>query len=197
MSPSPPMTVNGTVRASGGPASVVAGAVVRARNLATGAVDGEATTERNGSYAIEGPRLARTVSQAAAVLALSLPGALAGTPAAAALQAPQDAPAIHFAASGPFAFASARITVDVRLQEGARLGVTLTPPSGASRDLSLTRAGNRFSWTGQLDEAGVWRAEAAVSGAGPSRTARAARVSRGRFVHFGLQGSALPWTRGP
>ena len=115
---------------------------------------------------------AATMALTAAILALSPVGAFPGT-AAAALQAPQDAPAIHFAASGPFAFASARITVDVRLQEGARLGVTLTPPSGASRDLSLTRAGNRFSWTGQLDEAGVWRAEAAVSGAGPSRTASA------------------------
>ena len=100
-------------------------------------------------------------------------GALSRTPAAAAPQAPQDAPAIHFAASGRFAFASARITVDVRLQEGARLGVTLTPPSGASRGLSLTRAGNRFSWTGQLAEAGVWRAEATVSGAGPSQSAGA------------------------
>ena len=48
------MTVTGTVRASGGPASVVAGAVVRARNLGTGAVDGEATTDMDGSYAIEG-----------------------------------------------------------------------------------------------------------------------------------------------
>ena len=52
--PSPPMTVTGTVRASSGPASVVAGAVVRARNLGTGAVDGEATTDMDGSYAIEG-----------------------------------------------------------------------------------------------------------------------------------------------
>ena len=119
------------------------------------------------------PRFARTVSSTAAVLALSLPGALAGTPASAAPQLPQEPPAIHFTASGPFTFASARITVDVRLEEGARLGVTLTPPSGASRDLSLTRDGHRASWTGQLDEAGVWRAEAAVSGAGPSRTASA------------------------
>ena len=52
--PSPPMTVTGTVRTSGGPVSVVAGAVVRARNLGTGAVDGEATTGMEGSYAIEG-----------------------------------------------------------------------------------------------------------------------------------------------
>ena len=54
--PPPPMTVTGTVRASGGPASVVAGAVVQARNLGTGAVDGEATTDMDGSYAIEGLR---------------------------------------------------------------------------------------------------------------------------------------------
>ena len=115
---------------------------------------------------------AATIALCAAILALSPVGAFSGTPAAAP-QGPQDAPAIHFAASGPFAFASARITVDVRLQEGARLNVTLTPPSGASRDLSLTRAGNRFSWTGQLDEAGAWRAEATVSGAGPAETASA------------------------
>ena len=74
-------------------------------------------------------RLAGTVSRAAAVLALSLPGAFAGT-SAAAPQAAREAPVIHFTASGPFAFASARITVDARLPEGARLGVTLTPPSG-------------------------------------------------------------------
>ena len=119
------------------------------------------------------PRLARTVSPAAAVLALSLPGAFAGTPASAAPQLPQEPPVIHFTASGPFTFASARITVDARLEEGARLGVTLTPPSGESRNLSLVRDGHRFSWTGQLDEAGAWRAEAAVSGAGPRRTANA------------------------
>ena len=52
--PSPPMTVTGTVRASGGPVSVVAGAMVRARNLDTGTVDGETTTDMDGSYAIEG-----------------------------------------------------------------------------------------------------------------------------------------------
>ena len=54
--PPPPMTVTGTVRASGGPASVVAGAVVQARNLDTGAVDGEATADMDGSYAIAGLR---------------------------------------------------------------------------------------------------------------------------------------------
>ena len=51
--PAPPMTVTGIVRASGGPVSVVAGAVVRARNLGTGMVDGEATTDLDGSYTIE------------------------------------------------------------------------------------------------------------------------------------------------
>ena len=50
------MTVTGTVRASGGPTSVVPGAVVQARNLGTGAVDGETTTDMDGSYAIEGLR---------------------------------------------------------------------------------------------------------------------------------------------
>jgi len=50
------MTVTGTVRATGGPASVVAGAVVRASSLETGAVDGEATTGIDGSYAIAGLR---------------------------------------------------------------------------------------------------------------------------------------------
>ncbi len=54
--PSPPMTVTGTVRASAGPVSVVAGAVVRARNLDTGAVEGEGTTDMDGAYAIEGLR---------------------------------------------------------------------------------------------------------------------------------------------
>lgn len=52
----PPITVAGTVRASGGPTPAVAGAVVRARNLDTGAVDGEATTDMDGSYAIGGLR---------------------------------------------------------------------------------------------------------------------------------------------
>ena len=54
--PLPPLTVTGTVRASGGPASVVAGVAVQARNLDTGAVDGEATTDMDGSYAIEALR---------------------------------------------------------------------------------------------------------------------------------------------
>ena len=54
--PAPPMTVNGTVRATDGPVSVVAGAVVQARNLDTGTVDGEATTDMDGSYAIGGLR---------------------------------------------------------------------------------------------------------------------------------------------
>ena len=51
--PAPPMTVTGTVRAAAGPTALVAGAVVRARNLGTRAVDGETTTEMDGSYAIE------------------------------------------------------------------------------------------------------------------------------------------------
>ena len=128
------------------------------------------TTPRNHPRPL---RIVRTISSTAAVLALSLPGAFAATPTSVAAQLPQEPPVIHFTASGPFLFASARITVDVRLEEGARLGVTLTRPSGGSRDLSLARDGHRFSWTGQLDEAGVWRAEAAVSGAGPGQTASA------------------------
>ena len=54
--PPPPMTVSGTVRASGGPAPVVAGAVVRASNLDSGAVDGQATTDMDGFYTIGGLR---------------------------------------------------------------------------------------------------------------------------------------------
>ena len=50
--PSPAMTVTGTVRATDGPVALVAGVLVRARNLGTGAVDGETTTDANGSYAI-------------------------------------------------------------------------------------------------------------------------------------------------
>ena len=116
---------------------------------------------------------AGTAASAAAALALSLPAAFGGTPASAAPQLRQETPVIHFTASGTFAFASARITVDARLEEGARLEVTLTSPSGGSENLALHRAGNRFSWTGQLHEAGLWRAEAAVSGAGPRQTASA------------------------
>ena len=91
-------------------------------------------------------------------------------PAHAVLQQP---PTIHFAASGDYAFFSARITVDIRLEEGSRLEVTLIAPSGRSESLSLDRDGNRFSWTGQLTEAGDWRAEATASGAGTPRTASA------------------------
>ena len=50
--PTAPLTVSGTVRWSQDPASGVEGAVVRATNLDTGQVDGEATTDRSGAYAI-------------------------------------------------------------------------------------------------------------------------------------------------
>ena len=50
------MTVSGTVRSSGDPAAAVEGAVVRATNLGTGHVDGEATTDSGGAYRIEGLR---------------------------------------------------------------------------------------------------------------------------------------------
>ena len=50
------MTVSGTVRSGGDPAAAVEGAVVRATNLDTGQVDGEATTDSGGAYRIEGLR---------------------------------------------------------------------------------------------------------------------------------------------
>ena len=105
-----------------------------------------------------------------ALAAASASGAARAVPAPPAAQAP---PAIHFAASGPYTFSSARITVDVEAEPEARLTVSLTSPSGQREALSMTRDGNRFSWTGQLTEAGVWRAEAALSGAGPDRSASA------------------------
>ncbi|MXW69852.1 MAG: hypothetical protein F4Z74_00155 [Acidobacteria bacterium] len=104
------------------------------------------------------------------LVALAAFTAFAGTPVRAQVQ---DSPTIHFDASGDYSFASARITVDVSLELGARLAVSLTSPSGAEGFLSLDRDGNRFSWTGQLTEAGPWRAEATVSGAGPPETASA------------------------
>lgn len=104
------------------------------------------------------------------VLVAAAPGLAA--PAAAA-QLPQEPPVIHFVASGAYAFSAARITVDVRLEQGARLNVTLTSPSGASETLSMDRDERRHSWTGQLDEAGTWRAEATVSGVGSPQSANA------------------------
>ena len=46
------MIVSGFVRTNQDPAAAVAGAVVQATNLDTGQVDGEATTDRRGAYAI-------------------------------------------------------------------------------------------------------------------------------------------------
>ena len=80
---------------------------------------------------------------------------------------------IHFVVSGEYAFSAARVTVDVRLEEGARLNVTLTSPSGGSENLTMDRDERRYSWTGQLREAGTWRAEATVSGAGSPQSASA------------------------
>lgn len=100
--------------------------------------------------------------------------ALAGRSPAAPAQALQDPPEIHFAASGEYSFSSARITVDVRLEAGARLEVTLNAPSGRTETLPMDRDGNRYSWTGQLKEAGTWRAEATVSGVGSPKLADAA-----------------------
>ena len=104
------------------------------------------------------------------VLVAAAPGLAA--PSAAA-QLPQEPPVIHFVASGAYSFSAARITVDVRLEQGARLNVTLTSPSGASETLSMDRDERRHSWTGQLDEAGTWRAEATVSGVGSPQSANA------------------------
>ena len=107
---------------------------------------------------------------ALALLVLAVSPGIAG---AAAAQLPQDPPVIHFVASGEYAFSAARVTVDVRLEEGARLTVTLTSPSGGSENLTMDRDGRRYSWTGQLREAGTWRAEATVSGAGSPQSASA------------------------
>lgn len=115
-------------------------------------------------------RRASRLALASALVALSVSPGLA---ASAAPQLPQNPPAIHFVASGDYAFSAARITVDVRLEEGARLNVTLTSPSGGSEALSLDRDGNRHTWTGQLTEGGTWRAEATVSGAGSPQSANA------------------------
>ncbi len=106
-------------------------------------------------------------------LALALLAAAPGAASRSAPQSLQDPPVIHFVASGEYSFSAARITVDVRLEEGARLNVTLTSPSGGSENLSMDRDGRRFSWTGQLRDAGTWRAEATVSGAGAPQSASA------------------------
>ena len=116
-------------------------------------------------------RPARSLAGALALaLAAVSPGFAASAPAA---QLPQDPPVIHFVASGEYAFSAARITVDVRLEQGARLNVTLTSPSGATETLAMARDGKRSSWTGQLDAAGTWRAEATVSGVGAPQSAGA------------------------
>ena len=108
------------------------------------------------------------------IVAILLFAASLGAPGfAGATQTLQDPPVIHFAASGEHTYSAARITVDVRLEQGARLNVTLTSPSGASETLSMDRDGRRSSWTGQLTEAGAWRAEATVSGAGAPQSANA------------------------
>ena len=107
---------------------------------------------------------------ALALLFLAVSPGIAGP---AAPQLPQDPPVIHFVVSGEYAFSAARVTVDVRLEEGARLNVTLTSPSGGSENLTMDRDERRYSWTGQLREAGTWRAEATVSGAGSPQSASA------------------------
>lgn len=115
-------------------------------------------------------RPASRLALAAALVALAAPAGLA---ASAETQLSQDPPVIHFVASGEYAFSAARITVDVRLEEGARLNVTLTSPSGGAENLTMDREERRYSWTGQLREPGTWRAEATVSGVGSPRSANA------------------------
>ena len=115
----------------------------------------------------------RPANALARALALVLLAAPVGLAAPVAAQLPQDPPVIHFVASGEYSFSAARVTVDVRLEVAARLNVTLTSPSGGSENLSMDRDGNRYSWTGQLREAGTWRAEATVSWAGASNSASA------------------------
>ena len=115
-------------------------------------------------------RPASRLALASTFVALS---ASAGLATSSETQLSQDPPVIHFVASGDYAFSAARVTVDVRLEEGARLNVTLTSPSGGSENLTMDRDGRRYSWTGQLREAGTWRAEAAVSGVGSPQSANA------------------------
>ena len=115
----------------------------------------------------------RPASRLALTSALVALSASVGLAASSETQLSQDPPVIHFVASGEYAFAAARVTVDVRLEEGARLNVTLTSPSGGSENLTMDRDGRRYSWTGQLREAGTWRAEATVSGVGSPQSANA------------------------
>ena len=115
-------------------------------------------------------RPATRLAVASALVAL-----VAGPGLAASFEAqlPQASPVLHFVASGEYAYSAARITVDVRLEQGARLNVTLTSPSGGSENLTMDRDERRYSWTGQLREAGTWRAEATVSGSGSPQSANA------------------------
>ena len=114
-----------------------------------------------------------TVLFADSLLAVFLLAGFAGPSAASPPQSFQQPPVIHFNASGEYSFSSARITVDVRLESAARLTVTLTAPSGGSETLSMDGDGDRYSWTGQLKEAGTWRADATVGGAGGPKSASA------------------------
>ncbi|MDE0394379.1 MAG: hypothetical protein OYK82_06340 [Gammaproteobacteria bacterium] len=88
-------------------------------------------------------------------------------------QSSQDPPVLHFVVSGAYAYSAARITVDVPLEEGARLNVNLTSPAGSTENLTMEQDGKRFSWTGQLREAGAWRAEATLSGVDAPQSANA------------------------
>lgn len=83
---------------------------------------------------------------------------------AASTAAAQPQPVVNFTASGEYAHASARVTVDATREEGSTLSATLTSPSGSSETLNLDRDGRRHTWVGHLREAGTWRVEATLIG---------------------------------
>ncbi|MDE2881055.1 MAG: hypothetical protein OXP70_04335 [Acidobacteriota bacterium] len=115
----------------------------------------------------------RPATRLAAASALAAVVAIPGLAASSETRLPQGPPVLHFVASGEYAYSAARITVDVRLEEGARLNVNLTSPAGSTENLTMEQDGKRFSWTGQLREAGAWRAEATVSGVDSPQLANA------------------------
>ena len=105
-----------------------------------------------------------------------------GRPSPGAPQTPGETPPrLYFAASGEFSFATARVTVDARMTEGAALTVRLTRPSGTTETLSTERNGTgpiaRHTWTGSLPEAGDYRVEAVLEGGGRDRWSAAETLS--------------------
>lgn len=75
-------------------------------------------------------------------------------------------PTVHFAASGDYSWATARVSVDVHVLDGSELSVTLTSPSGSEETLNVQResGSRRHTWTGRLEEPGSWRVAAVVDG---------------------------------